>query len=158
MIALHPARIWSAGDGVRAGLSVLVDGNRIVKIAPRGEISGAEQSIELACCMLLPGLMDLHSHLFLHPYNEASWDDQVLKESEAFRTVRAVHHARATLAAGFTTLRDLGTEGAGYADVALKRAIAEGLTAGPRLFVAGPARPRQQSGRTRLDAEARDEQ
>jgi imidazolonepropionase-like amidohydrolase len=75
-------------------------------------------------------------HLFLHPYNETAWDDQVLKESEAYRTVRAVNHARATLTAGFTTLRDLGTEGAGTADVSLKRAIDEGLTPGPRLFVA----------------------
>ena len=139
MIALHPARIWSAGDGVRENLSVLVDGNRIAKVAPRGEIGGADESIELAGCTLLPGLMDLHSHLFLHPYSETPWDDQVLKESEAYRTVRAVNHARATLAAGFTTLRDLGTEGAGYADVALSKAIAEGLTPGPRLFVAGPA-------------------
>jgi imidazolonepropionase-like amidohydrolase len=139
MIALHPSRIWSAGDGVRENLSVLVEGNRIAKIAPRGELGGASESIALAGCTLLPGLMDLHSHLFLHPYNETAWDDQVLKESEAYRTVRAVGHARATLAAGFTTLRDLGTEGAGYADVALKRAIAEGLTPGPRLFVAARA-------------------
>ena len=109
-IALHPARIWSAGDGVRENLSVLIDGNRIAKIAPRREIGRADESIELAGCTLLPGLMDLHSHLFLHPYNETPWDDQVLKESEAYRTVRAVGHARATLAAGFTTLRDLGTK------------------------------------------------
>jgi len=138
-IALHSARIWSAGDGLREGLSVLVEGNRIVRVAPRAEIGKAKEAVELPGCTLLPGLMDLHSHLFLHPYNETPWDDQVLKESEAYRTVRAVNHARATLAAGFTTLRDLGTEGAGYADVALKRAIAEGLTPGPRLFVAGPA-------------------
>ncbi|MEI9990864.1 MAG: amidohydrolase family protein [Rhizomicrobium sp.] len=138
-IALHSARLWSAGDGVREGLSVLVEGNRIARIAPRGEIGVADQVVELPGCTLLPGLMDLHSHLFLHPYNETPWDDQVLKEAEAYRTVRAVNHARATLAAGFTTLRDLGTEGAGYADVALKRAIAEGLTPGPRLLVAGPA-------------------
>lgn len=134
-VALHPARIWSAEDGVRENVSLLIEGNRIAKIAPRGEMSGAK-TIELPDCTLLPGLMDLHSHLFLHPYNETSWDDQVLKESEAYRTVRAVNHARATLCAGFTTLRDLGTEGAGYADVALKRAIAEGLTPGPRLLVA----------------------
>jgi len=98
-IALHPARIWSAGDGVRVGLSVLVDGNRIAKIAPRGEIGAADETIELPGCTLLPGLMDLHSHLFLHPYNETPWDDQVLKQSEAYRTVRAVNHARDTLAA-----------------------------------------------------------
>ena len=138
-VALHPDRIWSAGDGVREGLSVLVDGNRMARIAPRDEIGAADESIELPGCTLLPGLMDLHSHLFLYPYDQTPWDDQVLREAEAYRTVRAVNHARATLAAGFTTLRDLGTEGAGYADVALKRAVAEGLTPGPRLFVAGPA-------------------
>ena len=137
-IALHPAHIWSADDGIRAGLSVLVDGNRIAKIAPRAELI-ADEHVDLPGATLLPGLMDIHSHLFLHPYNETPWDDQVLKEAEAYRTVRAVNHARDTLAAGFTTLRDLGTEGAGYADVALKRAIAEGLTPGPRLCVAGPA-------------------
>lgn len=137
-IALHPARIWSADDGVRAGLSALVDGNHIAKVAPRAELT-ADEHIDLPGATLLPGMMDIHSHLFLHPYNETPWDDQVLKEAEAYRTVRAVNHARDTLAAGFTTLRDLGTEGAGYADVALRRAIAEGLTPGPRLFVAGPA-------------------
>lgn len=147
---LHPARLWSPGKGVRDNLSVLIEDDRIATIAPRG-VADAE-AIELPGCTLLPGLMDLHSHLFLHPYNETAWDDQVLKESEAFRTIRAVNHARATLSAGFTTLRDLGTEGAGYADVALKRAIDEGLTPGPRLFVAtraivatgsyGPARRR----------------
>jgi imidazolonepropionase-like amidohydrolase len=151
-IVLHPARLWSPGDGVRDKLSVLIEDDRIATIAPSGKIDGDAEAIELPGCTLLPGLMDLHSHLFLHPYNETTWDDQVLKESEAYRTVRAVNHARATLQAGFTTLRDLGTEGAGYADVALKRAIAEGLTSGPRLFVAtraivatgsyGPARRR----------------
>lgn len=138
-IALHPARIWSAEDGLREGLSVLIEGDRIAKIAPRAELGHAKDSIALERCTLLPGLMDLHSHLFLYPYDQTPWDDQVLKEAEAYRTVRAVNHARATLAAGFTTLRDLGTEGAGYADVALKKAIAEGLTPGPRLFVAARA-------------------
>lgn len=92
--------------------------------------------IELPGATLLPGFMDLHSHLFLHPYDETSWTDQVVRESVPYRTVRAVNHAYATLTAGFTTLRDLGTEGAGYADVALKSAIDEGLIAGPRLRVA----------------------
>ena len=83
--------------------------------------------------------MDLHSHLFLHPYNETSWDDQVLKESPTYRTLRAGVQAKATLEAGFTTLRDLGTEGVGAADVPLKRAINDGLIPGPRLFVATKA-------------------
>jgi imidazolonepropionase-like amidohydrolase len=80
--------------------------------------------------------MDLHSHVLLHPYNETSWDDQVLKESVEYRTLLAGRHAAATLQAGFTTLRDLGTEGALYADVAIKKAINDGVIAGPRLFIA----------------------
>jgi len=88
---------------------------------------------------LLPGLMDIHSHIFLHPYNEASWDDQVLKEPVAYRSVEAVLHVEDTLLAGFTLLRDLGTEGAGYSDLAIKRAINEGLIPGPRLLVATKA-------------------
>ncbi len=88
---------------------------------------------------LLPGLMDLHSHLFLHPYNEALWDDQVLKEPVAYRSILAAIHARDTLLAGFTLLRDLGTEGAGFSDLSIQRAIREGLIPGPRLQVATKA-------------------
>ena len=84
---------------------------------------------------LLPGLIDAHSHLFLQPYNEMPWNDQVLKEADALRIARATNHARATLLAGFTTIRDLGTEGAGYADVGLKQAIEQGIIPGPRLLV-----------------------
>jgi imidazolonepropionase-like amidohydrolase len=96
---------------------------------------GAERVV-LGNRTLIPGLIDLHSHVLLHPYNETSWDDQVLKEPEAYRVLMAGRHAQATLQAGFTTLRDLGTEGAGYADVSIKRAIDEGVIPGPRLFVA----------------------
>ncbi len=123
---------------MHAGWSVLVRGERIAAAGPAIDAGDAEV-VDLKGLTVLPGLMDLHAHLFLHSYNETPWDDQVLKESEAYRTVRAVSHAAATLRAGFTTLRDLGTEGAGYADVALKRAIAEKVVAGPRLFVAGRA-------------------
>jgi imidazolonepropionase-like amidohydrolase len=84
---------------------------------------------------ILPGLIEGHSHLFLHPYNETSWNDQVLKESRAERTVRAVNHAKATLMAGFTTVRDLGTEGAMYDDVGLKESIENGLIPGPRMII-----------------------
>lgn len=136
-ILMKPDRVWSDGRAIE-GARVLVTGERIAAVGDDVESADAEV-IELPGCTLLPGLVDLHSHLFLHPYNETPWDDQVLKESEAYRTVRAVNHARATLDAGWTTLRDLGTEGAGYADVALKRAIDDGLIPGPRLFVAGPA-------------------
>jgi len=87
----------------------------------------------------MPGMIEGHSHMFLHPYNEASWNEQVTNESLALRTARAVVHARKTLEAGFTTARDLGTEGAAYADVGLKQAIDSGIVPGPRLIVAGPA-------------------
>jgi len=138
-LLLLPERLWTADEETcRSGAAVLVEGNRIGDVGPRENFAsaGGAQRIELPGATLIPGLMDAHSHLFLHPYNEISWDDQVLKEAEAYRTLRAVRHAEATLAAGFTGLRDLGTEGAGYADVALKRAIAEGTIQGPRLYVA----------------------
>lgn len=132
-VLLKPARVWSDG-ATRDGVAVRVDGERIVTVGAGLDADGAEV-IALPGLTLMPGLMDLHSHLFLHPYNEVPWDDQVLKQSEAYRTVRAVKHAEATLRAGFTLLRDLGTEGAGHADVAIKRAIDEGLIPGPRLVV-----------------------
>jgi imidazolonepropionase-like amidohydrolase len=92
--------------------------------------------LELKGATLLPGLIEGHSHLFLHPYNEVSWNDQVLKESRAERVARAVVHARETLLAGFTTTRDLGTEGAMYDDVGLKQAIEKGVIPGPRMLCA----------------------
>jgi imidazolonepropionase-like amidohydrolase len=134
-ILLKPDRVWSNGE-TRTGIGVRVEGDRIAAI---GEGLAADETVALPGCTLLPGLMDLHSHLFLHPYDETPWDDQVLKESEAYRTVRAVKHAHATLMAGFTLLRDLGTEGAGHADVALKRAIEEGHAVGPRVLAASRA-------------------
>jgi imidazolonepropionase-like amidohydrolase len=137
-VLLRPERVWTADEVVHPGWAVLVDGERIVAVGPSASVSPPPGAtiIDLPGETLIPGLMDLHSHLFLHPYNETSWDDQVLKEPPAFRTLRAGKQAAATLMAGFTTLRDLGTEGAGYADVAVKRAIDEGMIPGPRLFVA----------------------
>ncbi|HEY5337565.1 MAG TPA: amidohydrolase family protein [Rhizomicrobium sp.] len=135
-ILLRPARVWTADfEAPREGLAVLVRGNRIAAVERTDVIRSDAKVIDLPDTTLIPGLMDLHSHLFLYPYNITPWDDQVLKESEAYRTARAVQHARQTLEAGFTTLRDLGTEGAGYADVSLKRAIEEGHVPGPRLLV-----------------------
>jgi imidazolonepropionase-like amidohydrolase len=135
---LRPASVFTADDAkLHAGWVVLVQGERIAAVGPAEKVTvptGAEV-ISLPGMTLLPGLMDIHSHLFLHPYDETLWNDQVLKEPEAYRTIEAVKHAEATLMAGFTTERDLGTEGAGYADLSLKRAINEGLIPGPRLWV-----------------------
>jgi imidazolonepropionase-like amidohydrolase len=135
---LRPAQVWTAGEPVHAGWVVLIDGARIVAAGPPGAVHASADAavIDLPGATLLPGLMDAHSHLFLHPYNETPWDEQVLKEAVPYRTLRAAKAAHATLMAGFTTLRDLGTEGAEYADVSLRRAIEDGLIDGPRLFVA----------------------
>lgn len=140
-VLLRPDRVWTPDEPMHPGWVVLVQGGRILAVGPEASVKAPEGTVvvDLPGMTLTPGLMDLHSHLLLHPYNETLWDDQVLKEAPAYRTVRAVTHAEATLMAGFTTLRDLGTEGAGYADVAIKRAIDEGIVPGPRLFVAGRA-------------------
>ncbi|SEW13592.1 amidohydrolase family protein [Luteibacter sp. 329MFSha] len=136
---LKADRVFDArGEEAHDGWVVLVRGGKIVDVGPAAKVavpSGA-QTVDLPGTTLLPGLIDAHSHLFLHPYNETLWNDQVLKETLAFRTVQAVKHARDTLMSGFTTLRDLGTEGAGYADVDVQHAIDTGLIPGPRLFVA----------------------
>ncbi|SRR6266478_4239438 len=137
-ILLKPARVF---DGVsmecHSDWVVVVKGERIESVGPSADIqvpSGA-RVIDLPRATLLPGLIEAHSHLYLHPYNETSWDDQVLKESFTLRVCRATQHARATLQAGFTTIRDLGTEGAGYSDVGIKKAIDQGIIPGPRMLV-----------------------
>src|SRR5215218_1546510 len=136
---LRPARVF---DGVAAephtGWAVVVTGEHIVSAGPASEArppAGAT-TVELPGLTLLPGLIEAHSHLLLHPYNETSWDDQVLHEALALRTARAVNHARSTLMAGFTTVRDLGTEGCMYDDVGLKKAIEKEIVPGPRMIVA----------------------
>ena len=136
---LLPERVWTAeGDTAHTGWAVLVHDGVIAAVGPRASVNvpADAQRIELPGATLTPGLVDLHAHLFLHPYNETLWNDQVLTEAQDYRTLLAAKHARDTLLAGFTTLRDLGTEGAGYADVSVQRAIDEGLIPGPRLFVA----------------------
>lgn len=129
------------GEVMHTGWAVIVEGNKIISVGPKEKIkepSGATK-INYPNSTLTPGLIEGHSHLLLYPYNITDWDTQVLKESDTYRTARATVHAKNTLMAGFTTARDLGTEGAGYADVALKRAINEGIIPGPRLMVAGRA-------------------
>jgi imidazolonepropionase-like amidohydrolase len=139
-ILLRPAQVF---DGVNPaphpGWSVLVEGDKIAAVGPNLAAPAGAKVIDLPGATLIPGMIEGHSHLFLHPYNETKWDDQVLHEPLALRTARAVVHARKTLEAGFTTERDLGTEGAGYADVGLKQAINQGIVPGPRLLVATKA-------------------
>ena len=136
---LRPDRVFDgAGETPHAGWAVVVTGAKITAVGPAASlrVPAGARVIDLAGTTLLPGLIDAHSHVFLHPYDETPWNDQVLKEPLAYRTIAATLHARATLMAGFTTLRDLGTEGAGDADVGLKQAIERGIIPGPRLLVA----------------------
>jgi imidazolonepropionase-like amidohydrolase len=134
---LVPDRVFDAPAGVtHDGWVVLVRGERIAAVGPRAsvQVPAGAQTISLPGTTLLPGLIEAHSHLLLHPYNETSWNDQVLHEPLALRIARATVSARNTLLAGFTTTRDLGTEGAGDADVGLKRAINQGIIPGPRVI------------------------
>lgn len=136
-VVLSPDRVFD-GVAMHAGWKVRIDGEKIAAVGPSVDETGAEV-IRLEGATVTPGLIDLHSHVLLHPYDETDWNDQVLRESVAERSVRAGKHLEATLRAGFTTLRDLGTEGAGYADVGLKQALAKRVILGPRLITAGPA-------------------
>jgi imidazolonepropionase-like amidohydrolase len=131
---LKPARVFD-GDSLHNGWAVRVTGDRIDAAGPAASIdaSGA-RTVDLPGLTLMPGLIEGHSHILLHAYNEVSWTDQVSKESLALRVARATNHLRATLDAGFTTVRDLGTEGAAYADVELKQAVEQGIIPGPRVL------------------------
>jgi imidazolonepropionase-like amidohydrolase len=139
-VLLRPERVF---DGVEAhtGWAVLVRDSLIAAAGPAASIAApaGARVIDLPGTTLMPGMIEGHSHLLLHPYNETPWDDQVLRESQSLRVARGTVHARATLMAGFTTVRDLGSEGAGYADVGLQQAIEQGIIPGPRMLVSGPA-------------------
>jgi imidazolonepropionase-like amidohydrolase len=136
-LLLKPAAVFDGLDGkIHGRWQVLVTGDRIVAVGPDLQVPASTTQIDLPGTTLMPGMIEGHGHLFLHPYNETSWDDQVLHEPLALRTARAVASAKATLLAGFTSERDLGTEGAGFADVGLKAAIDQGIVPGPRLSVA----------------------
>jgi imidazolonepropionase-like amidohydrolase len=138
-LLLTGARVLDpSGDRLLDGRDVLIENGRIAAVGAAGTLQApaSTERIDLAGLTLIPGLIEMHSHLLLHPYDETPWDDQVLKEPLELRTIRAVVAARVTLEAGFTTVRDLGTEGAGFADVALRDAIAQGMIPGPRIFAA----------------------
>ncbi|HRR08557.1 MAG TPA: amidohydrolase family protein [Rhodothermales bacterium] len=138
---LLPDQLFDGHNTVRKGWGVLIKEDRIVGVGPISalEIPKDTRQISFPNQTLLPGLIEGHSHVLLHPYNETTWNEQVLNETEAERVVRATNHLKASLLAGFTTLRDLGTEGAGYADWGLKQAIEKEIIAGPRLFIASKA-------------------
>ena len=133
---LKPAHVW---DGESAQLhnnwSVLIRGEKIEAVGPAGAVPAGATVIDLPGLTLMPGLIEAHSHILLHPYTETVWNDQVARESLSLRVARATNHLRNTLQAGFTTIRDLGTEGAGYADVGLKQAVEQGIIPGPRMIV-----------------------
>src|SRR5205809_869099 len=134
---LKPARVFD-GDAMHEGWAVRVRGDRIEAVGPDAATAGAK-TIDLPGTTLMPGLVEGHSHVLLHAYSETSWTDQVSREGLALRVARATNHLRATLLAGFTTIRDLGTEGAQYADVELKQAVNQGIIPGPRMLVSTKA-------------------
>lgn len=136
---LRPGSIFDGDSAeLNKGWVVLVRGEKIEAIGPAGEVKSPPEAktIDLPNLTLMPGLIEAHSHMLLHPYSETSWNDQVAHEALSLRVARATNHLRSTLMAGFTTVRDLGTEGAGYADVGLKQAVNQGIIPGPRMFVA----------------------
>jgi imidazolonepropionase-like amidohydrolase len=138
----RPDRVFD-GLEMHEGWAVLVSGAKIVAVGQVQNFKNWEnlkpETIDLKGCTLLPGFIEGHSHLFLHPYNETAWDNQVLREARSLRTARATVHAKRTLLAGFTTVRDLGTEGAEFDDVGLKMAIEQGVIPGPRMIIATKA-------------------
>jgi hypothetical protein len=136
-LLLRPARVWDGDGAPHEGWVVLVRGGRIAAAGPATSVAtGGAREVALPGMTLVPGLIDAHSHVLLHPYDETPWNDQVLREPLALRVARAVNHLRLTLDAGFTTLRDLGSEGAADADVGLRTAVERGIVPGPRLLVA----------------------
>ena len=136
---LKPARVWD-GEAMHEGWAVRVKGDRIDAVGPDASVAAAgARAIDLPGTTLTPGLVEGHSHILLHAYSETSWTDQVSREGLALRVARATNHLRATLMAGFTTVRDLGTEGAQYADVELKQAVAQGIIPGPRVLASTKA-------------------
>ena len=137
---LKPDRVFD-GNQMHEGWVVLVKDNKILDVGPSSNVKSPKgtKEIILKGKTLMPGLIEGHSHVLLHPYNETGWNDQVLKESPVERSIRATNHVKNSLLAGVTTMRDLGAEGAGYSDVYIKKTIDEGIIIGPRLLVAGPA-------------------
>jgi imidazolonepropionase-like amidohydrolase len=125
-------------DAPRENMAVLIEGDRIQKVAPAAELQAeGARVIDLGNAWLLPGLIDAHTHVLLQgDITAADYDEQLLKESTPYRALRASAAVRTAVMNGFTALRDVETEGAMYADVDVKNAIARGVIPGPRMFVA----------------------
>ncbi|MEQ8533786.1 MAG: amidohydrolase family protein [Imperialibacter sp.] len=140
-VLLKPDRVFDGEKMLTAGTVVLVENGKVAYVGPESGTKPGRgaKTVTLPGQTLLPGLIEGHSHVLLHPYNEVSWNDQVLKESTAERVARGTVHLQKSLEAGITTMRDLGSEGAGYADVGLRTALEKGVIQGPTLLVAGPA-------------------
>ncbi len=140
--ALHCESLWDGrADSLQKDVSIVIKGDRIDRLVA-GEVAVSPEISEVVpvsgACM--PGLIDAHSHVLLQgDITAADYDEQILKQSVAFRTILAVRNAYRSLRYGFTTIRDVETEGAGYADVDLKKAINQGIVPGPRMFTAGRA-------------------
>src|SRR3989441_10043541 len=136
---LKPAHVFDGESAqLHDGWVLLVRGEKIEAVGPASVVKAPADAkvIDLPGMTLMPGLIEAHSHVLLHPYSETLWNDQVAREPLSLRVARATNHLRNELMAGFTTLRDLGTEGAGYADVGLKQAVNQGIIPGPRMLVA----------------------
>src|SRR5256886_16233946 len=128
---LKPAHVFDGESAqLHDGWVVLVRGQKIEAVGPASEVKVPADAkvIDLPGLTLMPGLIEAHSHILLHPYSETVWNDQVAREPLSLRVARATNHLRSELMAGFTTIRDLGTEGAGFADVGLKQAVQQGIT------------------------------
>lgn len=137
-VLIIPDQIFD-GENLLSGYQVLVNGKQIEAIGKNLSSDAGTKIIQLKGKTLMPGIIEGHAHILLHPYNETSWNDQVLFESEAERVIRAREHLRVSLLAGITTIRDLGTEGAGYADIGIKQAISKGVIIAPDLICSGKA-------------------
>lgn len=140
-VLIRAGRLFDgSAAAIRTDQGILIEGDRIIEVGPwqslGGKAAGARQ-IDLSGLTVLPGLIDAHTHVLLQgDITAAEYDDQLLRESIPYRAIRATAAVATSLRNGFTTLRDLETEGAMYADVDVKNAIARGVIPGPRLFVA----------------------
>jgi imidazolonepropionase-like amidohydrolase len=131
-------RLWDGEKMIDNGM-ILIQGDKIIECGINLSIPDDCVRYNYGDATIMPGMIEGHAHMLLHPYDETPWNEQVLNETVAERSIRGAIHSEKTLMAGFTTVRDLGSEGAGYADVGLKQAIEKGIIDGPRLIVAGPA-------------------